>query len=389
MSDNSTDPSAEEFSFLSVEDAAIIKGWIIGEAVEGLLYGVEALLAVSALFIMLRQGMTKTWSRWSMFLAICIMLTASTINLVGDLKVYTVQIQVLGDDPNFDPSPVMIKWNVLKVIFARISYFVGDSIVIWRAWILFPKNRDMKKLLAACGIISIGAIIADIVVTIKANVNKNYEISTIILPIGFLISNIAIAALVAYKTWLLREFIRNTYGDSVGRGTKFLQMTYLLAESGVFYCIIWILIFLEIPKKVFGDAAEDAVASTLPQLGNLYATAIIVLIIFQQTHCDSTLQGQLPKPVAQVTDPTKPNGNAHRTGILSQIQFRPNTISTNQTQSISFPSSNTGTRTGTRGDTAAPGSPDSASDRDDSSNNGAEGQWSEKVEAKVEKTEMV
>lgn len=374
MSDNSTEP---EQSFLSIEDAAIIKGWIVGEAVEGLLYGVEALLAVSVLFILLRRGMTKSWPLWLMFSAIIVMLTASTMNLVGDLKVYTVQIQALGEDDTFDPTPVMVKWDIIKVVFARISYFVGDAIVVWRGYILFPKDKHIKSLLAGCVTISLGAIVADIVLAIKANANANFELSTVLLPIGGLITNIAVTILVAYKTWLLREFVRNSYGDS-SNGTKFQQMLFLLIEAGVFYCIIWILVFLEIPKNIFGPAANDAVGSTLPHLGNIYATTIILLIIMSKTHCDTTLQGvSLPPPTVSVTGGAR-NVRAGTT-LSRSIQFRPGST-THHTQSISFPAA-----TGT---IARPGASTPESNEVADGNGNAEYQ-SEKIEVKVEKTEIV
>jgi hypothetical protein len=74
-------------------------------------------------------------------------------------------------------------------------------------------------------------------------------------------------------------------------------------------------------------------------------------------------------------------GNAARMTLSQSIQFRPNT-STHHTQSVSFPvtqvGNTTGTMTGTRDGTTTPISENGSSD----------GPNSEKVEAKVEKTEV-
>jgi hypothetical protein len=109
-------------------------------------------------------------------MATAIMFLGSTLEILDNLILYTVQIQSLVN-LKYDPLPTMIRWDIFMIIFTRISvkafslryryignssfdqYFLGDLIVVWRAWLLFQKELVPRCILVFCIAQSFGELL--------------------------------------------------------------------------------------------------------------------------------------------------------------------------------------------------------------------------------------
>ncbi|KAF5374349.1 hypothetical protein D9758_004698 [Tetrapyrgos nigripes] len=257
MADNSTDTG----TMLTPDLVTFIRKNTVAELVEGAFYGIEALLAAFVCFMLWNQGLSKSWPRRLLLGTTLLMFVDSTIAVIGDIRFVAVQYQSLVD-PNLDPMPTIRLWNTLIAVFCRISYFLGDIIVLWRAWVLYQRNIVIKGVLVFCAVLSLAAVIF---------VNA---VSTV---------------LIGYRAWEHRRFIA-AHLETSRRRSQVMQCLVLLVESGAIYCIFWIVILLSMAVDQFDIEAGPYLNVILPHVEAIYPTAIILLTALRKTHCDSTLQ---------------------------------------------------------------------------------------------------
>ncbi|THU99682.1 hypothetical protein K435DRAFT_837583 [Dendrothele bispora CBS 962.96] len=266
--------------------AAIRKNSVV-ELVEGVVYvltayeGMEALLAGFVCILL-----------WCLLLATTlIMLVDSTIAVVGDIRYVAVQYQAMVDT-TLDPMPTMVLWNTLIAVFCRISYFLGDVIVIWRAWVLYQRNLVVKAILGASVALSLACAIYDSVAAATMNLFQPVFGSTrFLLPSAVIFINALSTSLIGYRAWGHRKLIK-TLLDGTSKRSQAMECLILLIESGALYCIFWILVVLSMTVENFDNTAGSYLNDILPHMEAIYPTTIILLTALKKTHCDTTLQGR-------------------------------------------------------------------------------------------------
>ncbi|THU85843.1 hypothetical protein K435DRAFT_805570 [Dendrothele bispora CBS 962.96] len=259
MSDSSSDTS-----FLVPDDAVTIERWIIEEVVDGLLYGVEVLLTI-------RQGLSNSLARRLLFIATLSMFLGSSITVIARTVYYVVQIQQLGDS-SYNPLPTMTAWNIAHVVASKIIYFLGDLIVVWRAWILY-ESRIIKSFLSACVLLSLATSILNVVISVR-DVQANSFSSLIF-------TNLIATILIGYKAWVYRHFIKSHLGTFNTR-TQVEQVLILLVESGLVYCAIWVLDLVLVSILSTANSASEYLAVLFPHLETIYPNTIILLTALQK-----------------------------------------------------------------------------------------------------------
>ncbi|THU95037.1 hypothetical protein K435DRAFT_756123 [Dendrothele bispora CBS 962.96] len=320
MSDSSSDTS-----FLVPDDAVTIKRWIIEEVVDGLLYGVEVLLTMSVCIILYRQGLSNSLARRLLFIATLSMFLGSSITVIARTVYYVVQIQQLGDS-SYNPLPTMTAWNIAHVVASKIIYFLGDLIVVWRAWILY-ESRIIKSFLSACVLLSLATSILNVVISVRDVQANGFTAIRFLLPASLIFTNLVATILIGYKAWVYRHFIKSHLGTFNTR-TQVEQVLILLVESGLVYCAIWVLDLVLVSILSTANSASEYLAVLFPHLETIYPNTIILLTALQKTHCETTLQGRVsisqPIHFATVlgTSTSTPGVHTTQVGQMQSVRFQ-------------------------------------------------------------------
>ncbi|KAF8907127.1 hypothetical protein CPB85DRAFT_1223662 [Mucidula mucida] len=204
------------------------------------------------------------------------------------------------------------------------NMIVGDSVVIWRAWVLWTGDRIRKIMIVPVVLLLVSLVFA--IIDINCLVDDSYESKSTIPsgsrtcrwaePISWAISlltNIAATALIAAKAWSRehRQLLRTGIGRS-GTRSKGEKILILLVESGFVYCLFWLtqlLDFFDIPRATGGVFYLYLVVSTMgDQISGLYPTLIIILVKLQQSVHDDTIYMSQFRASAEISTSTRFTG---------------------------------------------------------------------------------
>ncbi|THU81331.1 hypothetical protein K435DRAFT_475815 [Dendrothele bispora CBS 962.96] len=295
MSANSTtsDPSAQQVTIIADEDAKMLEGFIVIIATKGALYGLHVVLALGALFILLRKGLLKSPFRFILFIALLWMLIDSTVYIIVSILYYTVQIRGAAVTP-YNFMPLKTKLEILTMIFPRIDYVIGDAIVVWRAWVLFERWSIPRITLFICLTGTIVTTFVDLGLNIRSYPETLNGAIRLIMPLPLLITNFVATSLIAYKAWQYRSFLNRNSSDraspSLGNRTrsfgpsrsKVEGVLYLLVESGWVYCMIWMVAIIAL-FPVMPPSGVSYMSAILPFLTSIYPTIVIILVSIQKS----------------------------------------------------------------------------------------------------------
>ncbi|KAF9017410.1 hypothetical protein BDZ89DRAFT_961140 [Hymenopellis radicata] len=183
------------------------------------------------------------------------------------------------------------------------NMIVGDSVVIWRAWVLWTGDRIRKIMIVPVTLLLVSLVFA--ILDVNCLVKESYGSKSTIPsgsrtcrwaePISWAISlltNMAATALIAAKAWEHRQLLRTGIGRS-GTRSRGEKILILLVESGFVYCLFWLtqlLDFFDIPRATGGVFYLYLIVSTMgDQISGLYPTLIIILVKLQQSVHDDTV----------------------------------------------------------------------------------------------------
>ncbi|KAJ7592246.1 hypothetical protein C8J56DRAFT_886951 [Mycena floridula] len=157
---------------LADSDISVLKDMLLELAVEFVLQGIYSGLAIIVLY--------KLWSKKAqlaadhiLIAAVIIMFLASTTQIFMSLAFYAIELSTLGFDPSTIERP-LINMNIFIATMTRLNYLIGDSIVVWRAWVLWTSHSRVHKLLCLCMIGTlVGVRYSKISSYWPANINSN------------------------------------------------------------------------------------------------------------------------------------------------------------------------------------------------------------------------
>ncbi|KAJ7592240.1 hypothetical protein C8J56DRAFT_1131770 [Mycena floridula] len=191
---------------LADSDIFSLKEILIEIAVEFVLYGIYSLLVLIVLY-KLWTNKARLAARHILIAAAISMFVASTIQISLDLAVWLIQLPTLGfDPPNIERS--LINMDIFVATIIRLNYLIGDSIVVWRAWVLWTNHSRVHMLLCIC-----------------------------------------LFGTFAYKVWEYKVEIKQNLGLSHNKRTKVERVLILLAESGSIYCFLWLSMLVFVLKS--------------------------------------------------------------------------------------------------------------------------------------------
>ncbi|KAF5371641.1 hypothetical protein D9758_003576 [Tetrapyrgos nigripes] len=322
-------PLSSSSSFLTNADISGLQTIILVQAVNGILYGIEFLCTVSTSWLLYQNGFKTSPMRVFLIVAITTMFLSSTMTMMDNLTFYSLELRSLSD-PTYDFFPTTSKWDITDIVFTRISYLLGDIIVVWRAWILFQQEFVPRCILAVCMVQSLGCSIYNAVLAVQDLLSTTAsELGNpirVIQPASLLFTNMVATVLVFYKIWQYRRSIQQLLGKNRNKRSQVENILILVIESSAVYCIFWILVIPDIFSKTYHATAGNYVDIILPHVETIYATAIVFLSQLGKTHCETTLQGQIISTRSSMELEESPHSSSIQTYMhpLQPSQFQPN-----------------------------------------------------------------
>ncbi|KAJ7592302.1 hypothetical protein C8J56DRAFT_887006 [Mycena floridula] len=239
-------------------------------AVEFVLYGIYNVLVLIVLY-KLWTNKAKLAARRILIAPVISMFVASSAHPFMDLAFYLIELSTLGFDlPNVERS--LINLNILSTIMTRLNYLIGDSIVVWWAWVLWINHSRVHMLLCICLFGTFGGVAVDFAFDILSELSEFSDSPrffptgprTLVLMLPLFLTNFISTLLIAYKVWEYKVEIKQNLGLSPNKRTKVERVLILLAESGSIYCLFWA----------------------------IYPIIIILLLALENDNLESTVNGQ-------------------------------------------------------------------------------------------------
>ncbi|KAK0219390.1 hypothetical protein EDD85DRAFT_942139 [Armillaria nabsnona] len=172
-----------------------------------------------------------------------------------------------NDESVFHNTSSATQWAQLLLEVVNIA--LGDSIVIWRAWILW--NLSGSGLVYAVATAPVGVVFTD----------PSLEAWAIAFILSTLSTNLWATTLVAYRTWSHFKLVRHLTGVSIlGSFRRQSAILPILIESGTLYCCTWLIV---IAVFLSSSNAIYIMIDTISQLTAIYPTLIITLVCVRST----------------------------------------------------------------------------------------------------------
>ncbi|KAF5368506.1 hypothetical protein D9758_002313 [Tetrapyrgos nigripes] len=192
---------------LSNNDLDTLKGWIFSIAIEWLIHGVNVTLALTIFCAILSQQKYPSGPQLVLLALVVFMLLLATTNATLTVLFSLLQSPLYGY--NVDNVANVIQQvtdtSIASNIVARLNYVIGDGIVVWRAWIMFPQNLVVKGILIICFMGSLGGACADGGLATVARLHNLADVGqkkgVLVMTIPLLITNMAATGLIGYKAW--------------------------------------------------------------------------------------------------------------------------------------------------------------------------------------------
>ncbi|THH16839.1 hypothetical protein EW146_g3860 [Bondarzewia mesenterica] len=245
----------------------VIRANVIVALATTLFYGFFCILICYSSCLLLRKGLKSRANL--ILLAVTLVMFASSICYWGlELAALIKQIQIIliyhrdhtleskFSTANDFLGPI----STGRQLMLTIVYLLSDTIVVWRAWVLYPNNR--KPVIATVGLLICAT--GFIIKSDFPNLNStNYattgwtSMSTFLLEV---MANVMATLLIGYKAWKHHQEIKN--------------------NLGIIYCFIWISYIIMDFK---GIVNADVLSGVCTQIAGIYPTIIVVLVSHQNT----------------------------------------------------------------------------------------------------------
>ncbi|THV05911.1 hypothetical protein K435DRAFT_960934 [Dendrothele bispora CBS 962.96] len=277
----------------------------MGIVVESATWGSYALLFGFAVYIQISNGLRT--ARNKVILGVtCLLFGSSTVLLALNVAWAEIGVQkILMDNPtgslvdkvDSSNASILRLGTPMEALFL-LNMIVGDTVVIWRAYVIWSRKKLVVVLPVICLLASLGFAITDVVCldasvgAIKSSIPTGERICTWSEPIAWalsLLTNMISTALIAIQAWRLRRDLKNVFDDCIPNKQTWRAIA-LLIESGFIYCVFWmceLILFFDIPRTSQAFYAWQFFASIGDQISGIYPTAIIVIVSLQHTLDDT------------------------------------------------------------------------------------------------------
>ncbi|KAM5540699.1 hypothetical protein V8D89_005730 [Ganoderma adspersum] len=308
------------------------------------LYGVLTLLVATSTYILISQGVTRIGHKL-LLLGTILLYASSVVYWAATLGYVVSSNRALSNaaDGLFSSSysgdgthiPGVETWYCIMSAAFTVNIGIGDSIVWWRARVLYPDNRIIRRI---CCFLFSNTFVLGIISTVSS-IRVADKTTSPFLPIVYtgnqwgiaavafsLATNTFSTSLISYKAWQHRSFLRAHLGARRST-TNVVRMLALLVESGVVYCLIWLLVLayhicdtVTSPQGPFWRAVSYLHEAALAPAIAIYPMLIVVLVALNKSQLDKGIPGQSIHLNAPSGSHTLPTSTA-RTNRYSTVRF--------------------------------------------------------------------
>ncbi|KIK60015.1 hypothetical protein GYMLUDRAFT_97323 [Collybiopsis luxurians FD-317 M1] len=258
--------------------------------VEALWLGVQGVVTIMGIYVLWSRGLRKSIGNKFLVGIIMLLFCLSAVCLSLTIWVYMATYDELGG--TFDATDISNKVTIITMVFQRLQYFISDSIVVWRAWLLWDRNIFVKMILLCCLLGTItatfvqGALSVDQQVRQSGGVAQGSGVRTLMFSLPLLITNLVSTILIGFKIW---EYRRNIMAQISNSRTRVFNILLILLESSVLYCLCWILAMLGALGGILSPIATSAIMGSLPYVTSIYPIAIIILVTIDKDNYGSSI----------------------------------------------------------------------------------------------------
>ncbi|PIL28061.1 hypothetical protein GSI_09813 [Ganoderma sinense ZZ0214-1] len=276
---------------LVIEDLDTLHTQLIVALLSTICIAIHTACAVYAVQTQMRRGW-KGARKWLLFATAALYIATAaawSTSLVGQFQsVIAIKSDLLGED-SFASVWITIQDYVGSGALT-ISVFIGDSIVWWRVWVLWNKNRLILIISLLVLFATLGLGVASYFVN-GGGLFFTGRLGLTVIVLS-LFSNLASTLLVGYKSWKHRMSAKSLHFTRVSSVNQVQRALMLLFESDIVYCILWTLVLSsevwiitpnDQSKWLWTNIMEYFVEGCLVALVGIYPTLIIIVIALNKS----------------------------------------------------------------------------------------------------------
>ncbi|KAA1475198.1 hypothetical protein DENSPDRAFT_841940 [Dentipellis sp. KUC8613] len=230
-------------------------------------YGCFTLLLIFSLRILL-ESRSRTRAKLVLAAVIVVMHATATAHLVIVLVYARLWYRLHGGSPPSAASASTLglttRLQLVINFLPAFSWFLGDLIVVWRAWLLWGRKVRISLVVSS----TICTIVAPIVY--PWNECEGQIISYVLM----MVMNAYGVILIGIKAWLHRRLVHGRR-DEVTMKTTSERVLLMLTESGVLYNSAWLLFSVGRYTPVRG--LNDVMMVSMAHLSGIYPSLVVVL----------------------------------------------------------------------------------------------------------------
>ncbi|KAJ6566961.1 hypothetical protein B0H19DRAFT_1258134 [Mycena capillaripes] len=252
-------------------------------------YGLFLCIGTMSTYTLIRKPLRGQRARQALLAITLTMLLAATAHLGLYMGYILLQFRTLAAE-YVDPTPMLRRLDIGQTCLRRLTYFLSDIIVVWRAWVIWQGNRLVHAALAVCLIATGATSLTLAVFNFKSEFQhihyNNFE-KNFLGTFGLLFTNFFSTALISYKLWYYRRNVKKYINRQGNGNTKVESVLILLMETGGLYCIFWILLMVGDFGPYYGPDFEWEWFQ--PNISGIYPTIIIFMVSRQMMMSEEVL----------------------------------------------------------------------------------------------------
>jgi len=264
-------------------------------------YGIFFAIAVYSIF---RKGLKSRSSVIMLFVVVYLYASSLTLWGLNVTQLFKSTHSLLMDYPNMpiQDRPDQANINIaslgtpMEALF-MFNMVIGDSVVIWRAWVLYQRTLWVVSIPCILVLMSFIFSVIDLTCLTGAGWGQSGESAIAggggicdhaeLMSWAFsLVTNAACTTLIGFKAWQHRRATRSLNIVGNPRRMSSDRILSILVESGFIYCL-----FLLTQLILFFDISRDSpliyvyflFGAMGDQISGLYPTLIIVIVNLHQT----------------------------------------------------------------------------------------------------------
>ncbi|KAJ7184638.1 hypothetical protein C8R46DRAFT_1208822 [Mycena filopes] len=262
-------------------------------------YGMFFVIGTMSTYTLVRRGLRGQRARQALLAITLTMLIAATAHLALYLGLVLLQFPTLAAE-YVDPTVLLQRLDISRTCLRRLTYFLSDIIVCWRAYVLWPDNRIVHAALAFCLVGTGATSLTLLVFNFRSEfhgVHYSRWTQNFLGTFGLLVTNFFVTVLIGYKLWYYRRNVRKYLNRPGNANSKVENILILLMESGGLYCVLLMV-------GDFGYYGPDFGFEWFqPNISGIYPTIIIFMVSRQMMFSEEVLSN-LSLPNSSRTDRT-------------------------------------------------------------------------------------